>query len=124
MYATDAFFRFKPLEILSPTMCQHSCVPAPSITPYCVQQLVISKENVYVEVGGKVAPVKEKELQGHFFQLLRSPVARRLPRLYSTVRLKDWLYGENKLFKILALRGLLNLVRHREMVKGPLTIDK
>ncbi|KAM7326991.1 hypothetical protein ACRRTK_013358 [Alexandromys fortis] len=97
---------------------EHSCVPAPSITLYCVQQLVISKENdVYIEVGGKVAPGKEKELQGHFFQLLRSPVARRLPRLYSTVRLKTWLYDENKLFKILALRGLRNLVRHREMVR-------
>nr|XP_048296842.1 protein MROH8 isoform X2 [Myodes glareolus] len=52
---------------------------------------------------------------GFFVELLRSPVAKRLPRLYSTVRLKDWLYDENKLFKILALRGLRNLVRHREM---------
>ncbi|XP_040588965.1 protein MROH8 isoform X3 [Mesocricetus auratus] len=52
---------------------------------------------------------------GFFVELLKSPVARRLPRLYSTVRLKDWLYGENKLFRILALRGLHNLVRHREM---------
>ncbi|XP_026642909.1 protein MROH8 isoform X2 [Microtus ochrogaster] len=52
---------------------------------------------------------------GFFVELLRSPVARRLPRLYSTVRLKTWLYDENKLFKIIALRGLRNLVRHREM---------
>ncbi|CAO2577997.1 Protein MROH8 [Lemmus lemmus] len=52
---------------------------------------------------------------GFFVELLRSPVARRLPRLYSTDRLQDWLCDENKLFKILALRGLRNLVRHREM---------
>ncbi|ERE71722.1 HEAT repeat-containing protein 8 [Cricetulus griseus] len=52
---------------------------------------------------------------GFFVELLKSPVARRLPKLYSTVRLKDWLYDENKLFRILALRGLYNLVRHQEM---------
>ncbi|XP_052580936.1 protein MROH8 isoform X7 [Peromyscus californicus insignis] len=58
---------------------------------------------------------------GFFVELLKSPMARRLPRLYSTARLKDWLYEENKLFRILALRGLHNLVRHREMredIKG------
>ncbi|XP_037061279.1 protein MROH8 isoform X2 [Peromyscus leucopus] len=58
---------------------------------------------------------------GFFVELLKSPMARRLPRLYSTARLKDWLYDENKLFRILALRGLHNLVRHREMredIKG------
>lgn len=48
-------------------------------------------------------------------------MARRLPRVYSTIRLKTWLNEESKLFRILALRGLRNLVGHREMVKGPLT---
>ncbi|KAL1786847.1 MROH8 isoform X1 [Sigmodon hispidus] len=52
---------------------------------------------------------------GFFVELLKSPVARRLPRVYSTVRLKDWLYDENELFRMLALRGLHNLVRYREM---------
>ncbi|XP_055458218.1 protein MROH8 [Psammomys obesus] len=52
---------------------------------------------------------------GFFVELLKSPVAKRLPKLYSTVRLKNWLYDENKVFRILALRGLYNLVRHREM---------
>lgn len=48
-------------------------------------------------------------------------MARRLPKVYSTIRLKAWLNEESKLFRILALRGLRNLVRHQEMVKGPLT---
>lgn len=42
-------------------------------------------------------------------------MARRLPRVYSTIRLKTWLNEESKLFRILALRGLRNLVGHREM---------
>ncbi|XP_008760649.1 protein MROH8 isoform X2 [Rattus norvegicus] len=52
---------------------------------------------------------------GFFVELLRSPMARRLPRVYSTIRLKTWLNEESKLFRILALRGLRNLVGHREM---------
>ncbi|XP_028637859.1 protein MROH8 [Grammomys surdaster] len=52
---------------------------------------------------------------GFFVELLKSPLARRLPRLYSTVRLKTWLNEESKLFRILGLRGLCNLIRHREM---------
>ncbi|XP_031228403.1 protein MROH8 isoform X2 [Mastomys coucha] len=52
---------------------------------------------------------------GFFVELLKSPIARRLPRVYSTVRLKTWLNEESKLFRILALTGLRNLTRHREM---------
>ncbi|KAM5245893.1 protein MROH8 [Ctenodactylus gundi] len=50
-----------------------------------------------------------------FVELLQSPVARRLPSMYSTTRLKDWLHNGNNLFRILALRGLHNLIRHRKM---------
>ncbi|XP_052040082.1 protein MROH8 isoform X2 [Apodemus sylvaticus] len=52
---------------------------------------------------------------GFFVELLKSPMARRLPRLYSTTRLKTWLNEESELFRIIALRGLHNLVRHRDM---------
>ncbi|XP_017174649.1 protein MROH8 isoform X3 [Mus musculus] len=52
---------------------------------------------------------------GFFVELLKSPMARRLPKVYSTIRLKAWLNEESKLFRILALRGLRNLVRHQEM---------
>ncbi|XP_013369593.1 PREDICTED: protein MROH8 isoform X2 [Chinchilla lanigera] len=52
---------------------------------------------------------------GFFVELLQSPVARRLPSIYSIARLKDWLHHGNDLFRILALRGLRNLVRHWEM---------
>nr|XP_012610416.2 protein MROH8 isoform X2 [Microcebus murinus] len=52
---------------------------------------------------------------GFFVELLQSPVARRLPGIYSIARLKDWLHHGNNLFRILALRGLHNLVRHQEM---------
>ncbi|KAM6147843.1 protein MROH8 [Erethizon dorsatum] len=52
---------------------------------------------------------------GFFVELLQSPVARRLPSIYSLARLKDWLHHGNKLFRIVALRGLHNLVRHWEM---------
>nr|XP_045012707.1 protein MROH8 [Jaculus jaculus] len=51
---------------------------------------------------------------GFFVELLQSPVARRLPSIYSTVRLKDWLYHGNHPFRILALRGLRNLAKHQE----------
>nr|XP_031289711.1 maestro heat-like repeat-containing protein family member 7 isoform X2 [Camelus dromedarius] len=51
---------------------------------------------------------------GFFVELLQSPVARRLPSIYSVARLKDWLLHGNKLFKVLALRGLHYLVRHQE----------
>ncbi|XP_017174650.1 protein MROH8 isoform X5 [Mus musculus] len=54
---------------------------------------------------------------GFFVELLKSPMARRLPKVYSTIRLKAWLNEESKLFRILALRGLRNLVRHQEMVR-------
>ncbi|XP_046289187.1 protein MROH8 isoform X2 [Marmota monax] len=54
---------------------------------------------------------------GFFVELLQSPVARRLPSKYSTARLKDWLNHENEAFRILALRGLYNLIRHQEMVR-------
>ncbi|XP_042550355.1 protein MROH8 [Dipodomys spectabilis] len=50
-----------------------------------------------------------------FVELLQSPVARRLPSMYSTARLKDWLCHGNNAFRILALRGLFNLLRHKEM---------
>lgn len=52
---------------------------------------------------------------GFFVELLQSPVARRLPSIYSISRLEDWLHHGNNLFKMLALRGLCNLVRHWEM---------
>ncbi|XP_076707937.1 protein MROH8 isoform X1 [Callospermophilus lateralis] len=52
---------------------------------------------------------------GFFVELLQSPVARRLPNKYSTARLKDWLNHEDQAFRILALRGLCNLIRHQEM---------
>ncbi|XP_027625994.1 protein MROH8 [Tupaia chinensis] len=52
---------------------------------------------------------------GFFVELLQSPVARRLPSIYSTDRLKDWLHHEDHLFRILALRGLCNLTRHQDM---------
>ncbi|XP_024414962.2 protein MROH8 [Desmodus rotundus] len=51
---------------------------------------------------------------GFFVELLQSPVARRLPSIYSVDRLKDWLLHGNNLFKILALRGLCYLLRHQE----------
>ncbi|GAB1287129.1 Maestro heat-like repeat family member 8 [Apodemus speciosus] len=54
---------------------------------------------------------------GFFVELLKSPMARRLPRVYSTTRLKTWLNEESELFRIIALRGLHNLVRHRDMVR-------
>ncbi|XP_021585190.2 protein MROH8 isoform X5 [Ictidomys tridecemlineatus] len=54
---------------------------------------------------------------GFFVELFQSPVARRLPSKYSTARLKDWLNHENEAFRILALRGLCNLIRHQEMVR-------
>ncbi|XP_047396537.1 protein MROH8 isoform X2 [Sciurus carolinensis] len=54
---------------------------------------------------------------GFFVELLQSPVARRLPSTYSTARLKDWLNHENDTFKILALKGLCNLIRYQEMVR-------
>ncbi|XP_070444457.1 protein MROH8 isoform X3 [Equus przewalskii] len=52
---------------------------------------------------------------GFFVELLQSPVARRLPSIYSVARLRDWLHHGNNLFKNLALRGLHNLLRHQEM---------
>uniref|UniRef100_H0XAQ6 Maestro heat like repeat family member 8 n=1 Tax=Otolemur garnettii TaxID=30611 RepID=H0XAQ6_OTOGA len=52
---------------------------------------------------------------GFFVELLRSPLARRLPSIYSTVRLIEWLHHGSYLFRILALRGLRNLTRHQEM---------
>ncbi|XP_069352351.1 protein MROH8 [Eulemur rufifrons] len=52
---------------------------------------------------------------GFFVELLQSPVARRLPGIYSIARLKDWLHHGNNLFRIVALRGLYNLARHQEM---------
>nr|XP_019605771.1 PREDICTED: protein MROH8 [Rhinolophus sinicus] len=50
-----------------------------------------------------------------FVELLQSPVSRRLPSIYSVARLKDWLRHGNNLFKIVALKGLCYLIRHREM---------
>uniref|UniRef100_A0A2K5KFD5 Maestro heat like repeat family member 8 n=1 Tax=Colobus angolensis palliatus TaxID=336983 RepID=A0A2K5KFD5_COLAP len=52
---------------------------------------------------------------GFFVELLRSPVAKRLPSIYSVARFKDWLQDGNHLFRILSLRGLYNLVGHQEM---------
>ncbi|XP_069907969.1 protein MROH8 isoform X8 [Oryctolagus cuniculus] len=52
---------------------------------------------------------------GFFVELLQSPVAKRLPGVYSMARLREWLHCGNDLFRILALRGLHNLVRHQEM---------
>nr|XP_013005769.1 protein MROH8 [Cavia porcellus] len=52
---------------------------------------------------------------GFFVELLRSPVARRLPSIYSLGHLRDWLHHGNNLFRILALRGLHNLFRHWDM---------
>ncbi|XP_039720226.1 protein MROH8 [Pteropus medius] len=52
---------------------------------------------------------------GFFVELLQSPVARRLPSIYSIVRLTDWLQHGNNLFRILALRGLHYLVKHQKM---------
>ncbi|XP_004393217.1 PREDICTED: HEAT repeat-containing protein 8 [Odobenus rosmarus divergens] len=55
---------------------------------------------------------------GFFVELLQSPVARRLPSIYSVVRLKDWLHHENSVFKFLALKGLHYLIKHQEMREG------
>ncbi|XP_060045610.1 maestro heat-like repeat-containing protein family member 7 [Erinaceus europaeus] len=52
---------------------------------------------------------------GFFVELLQCPVARRLPRIYSFARLKDWLHHGNNFFKIIALKGLQNLLKHPEM---------
>uniref|UniRef100_A0A2I3LSA2 Maestro heat like repeat family member 8 n=1 Tax=Papio anubis TaxID=9555 RepID=A0A2I3LSA2_PAPAN len=52
---------------------------------------------------------------GFFVELLRSPVAKRLPSIYSVARFKDWLQDGNHLFRILGLRGLYNIVGHQEM---------
>nr|KAF6471573.1 hypothetical protein HJG59_010960 [Molossus molossus] len=52
---------------------------------------------------------------GFFVELLQSPVARRLPSIYSVARLKDWLLHGNNLFKILSLRGLYYLIRNKNM---------
>nr|KAF6358490.1 hypothetical protein mPipKuh1_010317 [Pipistrellus kuhlii] len=52
---------------------------------------------------------------GFFVELLQSPVARRLPSIYSIARLKDWLHHGNNIFKILALTGLYYIIRHQEM---------
>ncbi|XP_058418718.1 protein MROH8 isoform X3 [Diceros bicornis minor] len=52
---------------------------------------------------------------GFFVELLQSPVARRLPSIYSVARLRDWLHHENNLFKILGLKGLNYLLGHQEM---------
>ncbi|XP_054995917.1 protein MROH8 [Sorex araneus] len=52
---------------------------------------------------------------GFFVELLQSPVATRLPCIYSVNRLTDWLHDENILFRILALKGLLHMIRHQEM---------
>ncbi|XP_028013555.2 protein MROH8 [Eptesicus fuscus] len=52
---------------------------------------------------------------GFFVELLQSPVARRLPGIYSIARLKDWLHHGNNIFKILALTGLYYIIRHQEM---------
>ncbi|GAB5569217.1 protein MROH8 isoform X1 [Prionailurus iriomotensis] len=53
---------------------------------------------------------------GFFVELLQSPVARRLPSIYSIARLKDWLHHGNNVFKTLALKGLRYLTRHQEMI--------
>ncbi|XP_055121218.2 protein MROH8 isoform X4 [Symphalangus syndactylus] len=55
---------------------------------------------------------------GFFVELLRSPVAKRLPSIYSVARFKDWLQDGNHLFRILGLRGLYNLVGYQEMVRS------
>ncbi|XP_027476901.1 protein MROH8 isoform X2 [Zalophus californianus] len=55
---------------------------------------------------------------GFFVELLQSPVARRLPSIYSVVRLKDWLHHGNSVFKFLALKGLHYLIKHQEMREG------
>uniref|UniRef100_A0A7N5K676 Maestro heat like repeat family member 8 n=2 Tax=Ailuropoda melanoleuca TaxID=9646 RepID=A0A7N5K676_AILME len=55
---------------------------------------------------------------GFFVELLQSPVARRLPSIYSLVRLKNWLHHGNSVFKFLALRGLRYLIKHQEMREG------
>ncbi|XP_030884392.1 protein MROH8 [Leptonychotes weddellii] len=55
---------------------------------------------------------------GFFVELLQSPVARRLPSIYSVVRLKDWLHHGNSVFKFLALKGLRYLIKHQEMREG------
>ncbi|XP_012782639.2 protein MROH8 isoform X3 [Ochotona princeps] len=52
---------------------------------------------------------------GVFVELLQSPVVKRLPNIYSVVRLRDWLLCGNNLFRILALRGLHHLVKHQKM---------
>ncbi|XP_006874797.1 PREDICTED: maestro heat-like repeat-containing protein family member 7 [Chrysochloris asiatica] len=52
---------------------------------------------------------------GFFVELLQSPVARRLPSIYSVARLKDWLHHGNNVFRVLALRGVCYLLRHQEM---------
>ncbi|XP_070276383.1 protein MROH8 [Myotis yumanensis] len=52
---------------------------------------------------------------GFFVELLQSPVARRLPSIYSIARLKDWLHHGNNIFKILALTGLYYIIRHQKM---------
>ncbi|EPQ09125.1 hypothetical protein D623_10009344 [Myotis brandtii] len=54
---------------------------------------------------------------GFFVELLQSPVARRLPSIYSIARLKDWLHHGNNIFKILALTGLYYIIRHQKMVR-------
>ncbi|KAG8517851.1 Protein MROH8, partial [Galemys pyrenaicus] len=52
---------------------------------------------------------------GFFVELLQSPLARRLPSIYSVARMKDWLHHGNALLKVLALRGLYYLTRHQEL---------
>ncbi|XP_003932048.3 protein MROH8 isoform X1 [Saimiri boliviensis] len=51
---------------------------------------------------------------GFFVELLQSPVAKRLPSIYSIARLKDWLQDGNNLFRMISLRGLYNLVGHKK----------
>ncbi|KAF3824869.1 hypothetical protein GH733_010203 [Mirounga leonina] len=59
---------------------------------------------------------KHKLTSAGFF--VESPVARRLPSIYSVVRLKDWLHHGNSVFKFLALKGLRYLIKHQEMREG------
>uniref|UniRef100_A0A5F8GFM2 Maestro heat like repeat family member 8 n=1 Tax=Monodelphis domestica TaxID=13616 RepID=A0A5F8GFM2_MONDO len=53
-----------------------------------------------------------------FVELLRSPLARRIPKRYTIVRLEEWLHHENYQFRVLSLKGIDNLLcYHQGMVR-------
>ncbi|XP_016283122.2 protein MROH8 isoform X1 [Monodelphis domestica] len=49
-----------------------------------------------------------------FVELLRSPLARRIPKRYTIVRLEEWLHHENYQFRVLSLKGIDNLLCYHQ----------